>query len=148
MPEQKEGDSGFKVVDRRSFTTDGTPRQAGPETGEPKREASPPMPRSSPGPVEAEPLEPFGDNPAGFETLVSYLSTTALFQMGLLQGPSGERIPPDLANARRTIDLLEILQDKTQGNLTADESKFIEDILAELRWSFVELDRSREKKAR
>jgi hypothetical protein len=85
--------------------------------------------------------EDFEANAPGFDTLVSYLSTTAMFQMGLLAGPGGERIPADLANARRTIDLLEILQEKTQGNLTAEEAKLLDDILYELRMSYVEIEK-------
>jgi hypothetical protein len=78
---------------------------------------------------------------SGFATLVSYLSTTAMFQLGLLPGPGGERIPVDLPNARRTVDLLEVLQEKTQGNLTADESKMLDDVLYELRLTYVEVQK-------
>ena len=71
-----------------------------------------------------------------------------MFQLGLLPGPSGERIPLDLENARRTIDMLEVLRHKTQGNLTAEEAKLLEDVLYELRLSFVELERRRAQKAK
>lgn len=88
-----------------------------------------------------EPEEETGEREgfATFATLVSYLSTTAMFQLGLLPGPGGERIPSDFVNARRTIDLLEILQEKTRGNLTDNESRMLEEVLYELRISFVEV---------
>lgn len=86
-----------------------------------------------------EECEAYG--PAGFEMILSYLSTTALFQLGLLPGPGGERIPPDLANGRRTIDMLEVLQQKTRGNLTEGEAQMLENILYELRLSFVEIQK-------
>jgi hypothetical protein len=73
--------------------------------------------------------------------ILSYLSTTALFQLGMLPGPGGERIPPDLVNGRRTIDMLEVLQQKTRGNLTADESSMLENVLYELRMSYVEIQK-------
>ena len=50
-------------------------------------------------------------------------------------------IPPDMVNARRTIDLLEVLHDKTQGNLTPAESRFLEEVLYELRLSYVEVEK-------
>ncbi len=146
MPEHKEDEQGFKVVDRRPFSTDGTRRQV-PREEEEKETA--PLPRSArSSALGAEPEEHAGENPAGFDTLVSYLSTTAMFQMGLLPGPSGERIPADLVNARRTVDLLEVLQQKTQGNLTPDEERLLDEVLYELHLSFVEIEKQRTKKGR
>ena len=144
MPEEKDESSSFKVVDRRSFSSDGSRREA--SEAERRREVQqPPAARSSAsremgGAIAGEPEAEAGfeEGPASFETLVSYLSTTAMFQLGLLPGPGGERIPADFANARRTIDLLEVLQQKTQGNLTEDEARMIQEVLYELRLSFVE----------
>ncbi len=84
--------------------------------------------------------------PSGFETLVSYLSTTTMFQVGLLAGPGGERIPPDMTNAQRTIDLLAVLQEKTRGNLNADEARLLDDVLYELRMTFLELQKRMARK--
>jgi hypothetical protein len=138
MVEGKNGPSGFKVVDRRGFSADGT-RREDVRDEVPKPAAPPAAPSTSPRPAETEDL--FDLAPPGFDTLVSYLSTTAMFQMGLLAGPSGERIPADMVNARRTIDLLEVLQQKTEGNLTPDEAQLLEDVLYELRLSFVEVEK-------
>jgi hypothetical protein len=146
MPEDKAHDSGFKVVDRRPFSVDGTRREdAQNETEQPEASAKAPAPSRD---VDREPesyLEPEG---SGFETLVSYLSTTAMFQLGVLPGPGGERIPPDMGNARRTIDLLDVLQEKTRGNLTSAESRFLEDVLYELRLSYVEVEKRGTRKQR
>ncbi len=150
MAEEKSEPSSFRVVDRRTFTADGTRREGASTEEEKKRERgpqSPPSPPSAPG-AEAEPEEFPGETPGGFETLVSYLSTTAMFQLGLLAGPSGERIPADLVNARRTIDLLDVLQQKTRGNLTPEESRLLEDVLYELRMSFVEVEKRQAKRTR
>lgn len=137
MPE-KEDSSGFKVVDRRGFTTEGARRD------EPDAAASPAGSAPKVEPLGEEPgmddeAEAFG--PPGFDTIISYLSTTALFQLGLLPGPGGERIPPDLVNGRRTIDMLEVLQQKTRGNLTSAEGQMLENILYELRVSYVEIQK-------
>jgi hypothetical protein len=145
MADDKNEPSGFKVVDRRSFTTEGSPREGSPP--EPKKAEPPPPAAREARPQVVEPPEAeFSDEPSGFETLVSYLSTTTMFQFGLIPGPGGERIPPDMPNAQRTIDLLQVLQEKTQGNLTANESRLLDDVLYELRMTFVELQKRQARK--
>lgn len=148
MPEEKEESSGFKVVDRRGFTSEGARREEPGATLPPAPSAGPTL-APEPPPVEAmmeDDAEGFG--PPGFEAIVSYLSTTALFQLGLLAGPGGERIPPDLASGRQSIDMLEILQQKTRGNLSATEAQMLENVLYELRLSYVELEKRLAKPAR
>ena len=148
--------SGFKVVDRRSFSSGGNRREEGPHDA-PKAESRAPVrqpaegraarPADAPQP-EAGPPDDFGAEAAGFDTLVSYLSTTAMFQLGALAGPSGERIPPDLPNARRTVDLLEILQQKTQGNLSAEEARFLDEALYELRLAYLEMEKRQARRVK
>ena len=147
MAEEKNGSTGFKVVDRRTFSPSGERRE------EVRREA--PQPETPPPTREArtsrsklEPLDDSGGDPAGFDTLVSYLTTTAMFQLGALAGPGGERIPSDLPNARRTIDLLEILQQKTQGNLSSEEARFLDDALYELRLAFLEVEKHQTRRVK
>jgi hypothetical protein len=156
MADEKSEPSGFKVVDRRGFTAEGSPRE---EAEAKKAEATPAVEKASRPQVVEPPtervsrsqvIEPpeadLSDEPSGFETLVSYLSTTTMFQLGLMAGPGGERIPPDMPNAHRTIDLLQVLQDKTLGNLTANESRLLDDVLYELRMTFVELQKRQARK--
>ncbi len=154
MPEDTSGPSGFKIVDKRSFAADGTPRE---NVQQEKRESDEQPLRREPGAVAAgsEPgasREEFGEledqEMTGFETLVSYLSTTAMFQLGLLAGPGGERIPADLVSARRTIDLLEVLEEKTRGNLTSSEAQLLETVLYELRLSYVEAQKRGARKSK
>ena len=146
MPEEKDESSGFKVVDKRVFSTDGKRREDAVE--EKSVESRPQRPPATPDLEELE-AEDYGEaGPAGFDTLVSYLSTTAMFQLGLLPGPGGERIPVDLVNARHTIDLLEVLQQKTRGNLTPAEAQLLEDVLYELRLSYVEIEKRLASKTR
>jgi len=149
MPEDKAHDSGFKVVDRRPFSVDGT-RREGAEEKTSERLSEHRTPAAAPGAASAtrEPAEYLEPEGSGFETLVSYLSTTAMFQLGVLPGPSGERIPPDMVSARRTIDLLDVLQEKTRGNLTPAESRLLEDVLYELRLSYVEVEKRGARKRR
>ncbi len=148
MTDEKNEPSGFKVVDRRSFSPEGSRRDEG--APEVKKPAAPPLTEQVSRGVEPQRAEPgdedFAGEPSGFETLVSYLSTTTMFQLGLLAGPGGERIPPDMPNAQRTIDLLQVLQEKTQGNLTPNESRLLDDVLYELRMTFVELQKRTARK--
>lgn len=71
-----------------------------------------------------------------------FLSISSAAFMGLGMIPSGEskdampRIDLDLA--RQNIDLLELMQEKTRGNRTADEDKLLEQLLFETRLRFVE----------
>ncbi len=76
-----------------------------------------------------------------FSTFVLSLGTSALYQLGEIgDSESGTEGPvePNLPIARQTIDTLEMLQDKTRGNLTDTESKLLESILYELHMRFVE----------
>ncbi len=147
MAEEKEPAGGFKVVDRRLFGDDGRMREEAKDIpGEPEPAAKPASSASSPRPSEPE---DFSDaEVGGFGGVVQFLGTTAMFQLGLMQGPGGERIPADPVSARHTINMLEILERKTRGNLTSEESKLLEDVLFELRMSFVELEKRQTKKSR
>ena len=141
MPEEK-GEPTFKVVDRRSFAADGTPVAKESESAKREESSAAPPPRPQPRREPEPPTESFLDDAdEGFMGLMSELHLGALAQMGLVAGPDGEALPPDLVGARHTIDLVETLQKKTRGNLTAKESKLLDQILYELRFSFVEINK-------
>jgi hypothetical protein len=75
-----------------------------------------------------------------FSTFVLSLSTTALYQMGLVTEPgTGHKIEPNRLLAQQTIETLEMLRAKTRGNLEQDEEKLFESLLYELRVRFVDL---------
>jgi hypothetical protein len=75
--------------------------------------------------------------PLEFSSLVVLLYFPALIQLGLMEDPvSGER-RENLTLARRNIDLLDLLKDKTKGNLEADEEKFLEDALGQLKLAYL-----------
>ena len=67
------------------------------------------------------------------------LASTALIQLGLTENPeTGQRSAPDLLAAREMLDVLAMLREKTRGNLTPDEERFFENLLADLRLRYVE----------
>ena len=71
--------------------------------------------------------------------LISMLTTQTLFALGFLQLKGEEEREPDLDLARYNIELLQALEEKTQGNLTAEEQKLLKDTLAELRMGYVSM---------
>ena len=74
-----------------------------------------------------------------FSTFVLSLGTSALHQLGLTDGPEGRRAEaPNLALARQTIESLQMLAEKTRGNLATEEEKLLDSVLYELRVKFVE----------
>ena len=77
-----------------------------------------------------------------FSTFVLSLGTTALYQLGVMSNPaSGELADPDPLIAQQTIDTLEMLRDKTRGNLDDEERKLIDSLLYELRMRLVKVGR-------
>ena len=77
-----------------------------------------------------------------FSTFVLSLGTTALYQLGAVPDPStGQTVEPDPLVAQQTIDTLEMIRDKTRGNLDEEERKLIDSLLYELRMRFVETGR-------
>ena len=75
-----------------------------------------------------------------FSTFLLSLSTTALYQMGLVPDPeSGQTATPDHTIARQAIDTLVMLREKTRGNLEEEEDKLFESLLYELRMHFLKL---------
>jgi len=86
----------------------------------------------------AEEQEGGGPLPPGtFAALVSMLTTQALFALGLIRVRGEEERGPDLEMARYNIDMLEMLSEKTKGNLTPEEQKMLKNTLADLHMGFV-----------
>ena len=74
-----------------------------------------------------------------FAQFILSLGTTAAVHFGDLPDPvSGERGETNLTGAAQMIDLLSLLQSKTQGNLEPAESKLLDDLLFDLRMRFVQ----------
>ncbi len=77
--------------------------------------------------------------PIDFYTFVLSLASSAFVHLGDAPHPeTGEPVPPDFGLAQQTIDILAMLRDKTKGNLTPEEEKFMENLLTDLRLRFVQ----------
>jgi len=73
-----------------------------------------------------------------FERFMASLYMTAMLQLGLMHEQGGQpRV--DLIGARQTIDTLQLLSEKTKGNLTTVEDNFLQNCLYELRMAYVEV---------
>ena len=81
-----------------------------------------------------------GPLPEGnFAALVSMLTTQALFALGLLKIKGQEERKPDLEMAKYNIDMLQVLEEKTRGNLTEEEEAVLVNTLSELRMGYVKI---------
>ncbi len=124
-----EEEKGFIIKDRRSFDKEGELKEekgagdAGSQkTKEEEREQD----------TQRIPLPE-----VNFNSLIFSLSSSALLNMGDIAEPqTGER-KKDLPMAKYSIDIISMLQEKTKGNLTEEEHKFLDSILADLRLRYV-----------
>jgi hypothetical protein len=80
-----------------------------------------------------------GRSPIDFYTFVLSLGSSAFVHLGEAPDPeTGQPTPANLALAKQTIDILDMLREKTRGNLTPEEEKFMENLLTDLRLRYVE----------
>ncbi|MFM7051129.1 MAG: DUF1844 domain-containing protein [Planctomycetota bacterium] len=77
--------------------------------------------------------------PADFRALVATLGSQAMMGLGAYGDPQTGRVVIDLAGAQFAIDLLGVIEEKTKGNLTADESAELTEIVQHLRARFVQI---------
>lgn len=86
-----------------------------------------------------ESLGRHGLPPASFEFLVLSLRAQTEMQLGLFSfGDETEKAQPDLDLARHSIDMMNVLLEKTKGNLSIDEQRLLENSLTELRFRYIQ----------
>jgi hypothetical protein len=73
-----------------------------------------------------------------FIQLVLMFQTAAMQQMGKIQNLITKKVERDLNQAKFSIDMLEMIQQKTKGNLSESEKKFLDHALFELRMNYVD----------
>ena len=112
-----------------------------------RREPSPPPvetpvePRAAPAmppPASGAAAEEASD-PTAFANLVMFIASPAAAAMGMTEHPGLAPGELDLPLAKHCIDLLGTIQQKTRGNLTAQEGQILEGLLAELRMQYISL---------
>jgi hypothetical protein len=124
------GDS-FKFVDRRRVDAEGKDRGVD-EKAAPKSDAA-----STKSSGETKSEQPAMPAEIGFSEFIMSFATQALMQLGQMQPPPGVNVPKDIRAAKQTIDIIQMLENKTKGNLDQTESLLISDILHNLRLAYV-----------
>lgn len=113
--QDEDEDKGFTVTDKRRFDTEGNLRD---ERGEPQQWGERGLPEID------------------FSTFILSLSTSAMVHLGEAPHPDGAT-RRDLTLAKQTIDIIGLLKQKTEGNLTDEEAKLLSDLLYDLRLRYV-----------
>jgi hypothetical protein len=160
----------FKVVDRRPFNPDGTPRELSQEekreaervaeslkippaesaqepapspSTAPPQEKSEPQPSAPPRPAAHAPAggDPL-DDPTSFLSLIMSLASNAASSLGMMPHPVTGESGVDLKTAKHWIDVLGMLEQKTRGNLDEQEAQVLESLLADLRMQYVSFSSS------
>ena len=121
----------FKVTDRRGFTEDGTSK---PVIEKPAED-----PPEDPPAAASEPRGKSKDSyrPIDFPTYVLGYYTQGLVLLGETPNPYTRKKEEDVESVRNIIDVLSMIEQKTKGNLTSEESQLLESVLYELRMKFM-----------
>jgi len=155
----------FKVTDRRLFNADGTPRDLPPEekpepklvvpqeaaASAPAEEQAAPQLEAPASTVETsvEPEEEFSEedladarDPASFVSFLMSIASNAASALGMMEHPVTHQREVDVELGKHWIDVLGMLEKKTAGNLTPQEKRMLEGLLADLRMQYVSLANS------
>ena len=156
----------FKVTDRRPFNPDGSPRELSPEeeaaaapaaAAEPQAEPAPEVPPAAPAATETAPEaeEEFTEadladarDPASFVSFMMSIASNAASALGMMEHPVTHQREVDVELGKHWIDILGMLQKKTAGNLTPQEKRMLEGLLADLRMQYVSLVNSPQQPGR
>ncbi|SHK70044.1 protein of unknown function [Desulfatibacillum alkenivorans DSM 16219] len=139
-------DKGFEVHDRRAFASQEPEKEeavqkdadAAPGQAEEKQSAS----------QESQAKKEYNTAGTGasqalpqvnFPTFIISLSSSVLVYLGEMEDPATGETVVNLPVAKQTIDILGMLEEKTKGNLSEDESRLLQNILYDLRMRYVAL---------
>ena len=138
MSEEKKD---FVVKDRRMFTQDGDEKE---EADVEKEEKAAPEIDEEAARQESQEQATARDHEENlqfpeinFPTFVASLNASALLHLGVIEDPTAGQKTKNLPMAKQTIDILSMLQSKTEGNLTKEEENMLKNILYDLRILFV-----------
>lgn len=124
MAAEEPKDKGFKIEDKRRFTSEGEVKEEGSQAT--PKEAAPETPKSRPLP------------PIDFVSFILSLASSVQVHLGLIPDPTDGKTAKNLEMSKQTIDVLAMLAEKTKGNLTDQEDGLLQEILHTLRMQFVE----------
>lgn len=150
--DEKQDDS-FRVVDRRLFTSEGELRPEAAE--EQRRENAKPAQPAAKTEKAATPAAPAADDPKptpkadkNFQLLIDLLARNAAALMGGIPDPATGQAYLDLEGAHEMIDMLDMLRDKTRGNLAPEEESLLSEVVGSLKLSYLEVSKAAAKAMR
>ncbi len=73
-----------------------------------------------------------------FSNFILSLNASAMIHLGDIPDPNTKERGVNLHSAKHTVDILELIQDKTRGNLTDEEKKLMDDVIYSLRMRYVQ----------
>ncbi len=127
---------GFEVRDRRVGMEPGEPEKEKPVSETPARkEKKQETQEKPPTPTELPEIT--------FPAFLLSLNTSALIHLGLIQVPGTDGIEKNLPLAKQTIDLLNLIKEKTRGNLSQEEADLLDNLLFDLKIKYVELSKEK-----
>jgi len=153
-------DESFKVVDRRMFTEQGELRKDAveqerrdEEAASARKAAAPTAAKSAPAtPGSAAPAPPADAPPAeaadsiapsrSFQMLVDFLARNAAAMLGGMADPRTGQPFLDLEGAREMIDMLDMLREKTRGNVAKADEELVIEVAGSLKLTFMELSKA------
>lgn len=127
-------EDGFKVVDKRRFSDSGESKAA--ENSETTENA---FADHSFDQLTDHEHDSFSSNESSvdFPSFIMGLATQTMMMLGEIPHPETNELMLNLEAAQQTIDILGLLEVKTKGNLSKDEQRLLEDLLANLRLAYV-----------
>jgi Domain of unknown function (DUF1844) len=147
--DEKHQDDGFRVIDRRPFTSEGELRQDVVELEERRaRQEEAAKPAASPAPAanatDEQAVAP-EDTPTrlpAFENLIRMLGSNAAMVLGAYADPRTGQPVIDPEAAREFIDMLDALREKTHGNLSPEEDSLLIDLMGKLKMTYLEINQA------
>ena len=131
MPDKKD----FVIKDKRIFAEEDEDQPIKEETEKPLDEAT--AEESESAAAQEQERTDYQLPEINFATFIFSLNHSVLVHLGVMDDPSTGKKARNLPVAKQTIDILGMLEEKTQGNLTEDEAKMLKSILYDLRMIYI-----------
>jgi hypothetical protein len=152
----------FKVIDRRPFTAEGELRKEVVEEERRETEVAAKIAATKEAAAKANPApagvvadasgkaatpEPAADADApgssrSFQMLVDFLARNAAAMLGGMTDPRTGQAFLDIEGAREMIDMLDVLREKTHGNLSHEDDQLLLEVIGSLKLSFMEISKA------
>jgi len=140
MADEEEKDRGFKISDKRiRFDEEIDKEPESEKQPEPVRAPQQPETAEDAGGRESETVPPGQPlPPIDFAQFTISLASSAMIHLGEVPHPVDGKAQEDFGAAQQTIDILSMLEEKTRGNLSAEEESLLKNVLSDLRIRFVQ----------